>query len=83
MVINTYEEQMSIRESSPMSRTSIAVVVVLLCAAGYAYMQGWFNRSRPGTEIESDKISANQAVEQQNITKDAAQPTEPVPAPKL
>jgi hypothetical protein len=79
MVINTYEEQMSIRESSPMRRNSIAVVVVLLCAAGYAYMQGWFDRSRSGTEIESNKVSTNQAVEQQSNTKDAA---EPVPAPK-
>jgi hypothetical protein len=45
-------------------------------------MQGWFARSHPGTEIESNKISTNQAVEQQNITKDAAQATESVTEPK-
>ena len=73
---------MSIRERSPMSRTSITVVVVLLCAAGYAYMQGWFDWSRPGTEFESNKVSTNQAVEPQNTTKNAAQATEPVPQPK-
>jgi hypothetical protein len=73
---------MSIRERSPMSRTSITVVVVLLCAAGYAYMQGWFDRSRPGTEIESNKVSTNQTVEQQNTINDAAQVTEPVAEPK-
>jgi hypothetical protein len=68
-----------------MSRTSITVVVVLLFAAGYAYMQGWFDRSRPGTEIESNKVSTNQAVEQQNIAKDAVQamPQATEPAPEL
>jgi hypothetical protein len=65
-----------------MSRNSITVVVVLICAALYAYSQGWFDWSRPGTEIESTKVSTNQAVEQQNTTKNAAQATEPVPGPK-
>lgn len=51
---------MSIRERSPLSRTSITVVVVLLCAAWYAYSQGWFDWSRPGAEIESNNVSAGQ-----------------------
>jgi hypothetical protein len=48
-------------------------MVVLLFAAGYAYMQGWLDWSRPATEFESNKIRTNQTVEPQNTTKNAAQ----------
>ena len=42
---------MSIEEKVPMNRTSITiVVVVLLCAVGFAYSQGWFDWSSPGIE---------------------------------
>jgi hypothetical protein len=73
---------MSIQERSPMNRNSITVVVVLLCAAGYAYSQGWFDLSRPSAEIESNKVSTEQAVEQQSTNRNAADATEPVPEAK-
>jgi hypothetical protein len=63
---------MSIQQQSPMSRTSITVVFVLLCAVGFAYSQGWFDWSRPRTEIESNKVSTNQALEHQNTTEEDA-----------
>lgn len=54
---------MSSQQRSSMTRTWITVVVVLLCAAGFAYSQGWFDWSRSAAEIKSDKASANQALE--------------------
>ena len=61
---------MSIEEKVPMSRTSITiVVVVLLCAAGFAYSQGWFNWSSSGYELESNTVSTDQTIDPEN-TKD-------------
>ena len=58
---------MSIEEKVPMSRTSITiVVVVLLCAAGFAYSQGWFNWSSSGCELESNKVCTEQSIDQEN-----------------
>jgi hypothetical protein len=42
---------MSIRERFPMTRTSVTmVVVVVLCAGGFAYNHGWFNWTESGAE---------------------------------
>ncbi|MEX0612537.1 MAG: hypothetical protein WD738_15400 [Pirellulales bacterium] len=65
-----------------MDRKSITVViVVLLCAAGFAYSQGWFDWSRPGTEMESSKVSADQTLDQDKARgaadKVSEKPTEP------
>ena len=66
-----------------MSRTSITiVVVVLLCAAGYAYSQGWFDWSRPGTRSRATRSAPTRAVEQENTTENATQATEPCTATK-
>ena len=44
-----------------MDRKSITVVVVVvLCAAGFAYSQGWFSRSSVSSDTESNTITANQ-----------------------
>jgi hypothetical protein len=47
-----------------MSRTWITGVVVLLCGAGFAYSQGWFDWTRSGPEIESNKVSTSQVLDQ-------------------
>ena len=63
---------MSIEEKVPMSRTSITiVVVVLLCAAGFAYSQGWFNWSNSSYEVESDTVSTDQTIDQEKTKVDA------------
>jgi hypothetical protein len=56
---------MAIQEQRPMNRTSITVViVVLLCAASFAYSQGWLDWSRPSREvIESKKANVRQELE--------------------
>ena len=55
-----------------MNRKSVTVVVVVvLCAAGFAYSQGWFDRSSGGTETQGDTVSANQALDQDNTKADA------------
>ena len=67
-----------------MNRKSVTiVVVVVLCAAGFAYSQGWFDWSRPGTEIESNTVSASQALDQDKtkvdaepVTQDTAKPAD-------
>jgi hypothetical protein len=62
---------MAIQEPRP-NRTSITIfVVVLLCAASYAYSQGWFNWARPGDEaMESNKPSTSQKSETQRTNGD-------------
>ena len=66
---------MAIEEKVPMNRTSITiVVVVLLCAAGFVYSQGWFNWSSSGYEMESNKVSTEQTIDQE-ITNEDAQAT--------
>jgi hypothetical protein len=75
---------MSIKEQLPMNRTSITiVVVVLLCAAGFAYSQGWFNWSSAGTEMESNNVTASQALDQDKtgtktlqVTQETAEPAD-------
>ena len=55
---------MSVVEQKPMSRTSITIVVViLLCAAGLVYSQGWFGWSSPGMEMESNKVGTDQTID--------------------
>jgi hypothetical protein len=72
----------AIQEPRP-NRTSITIfVVVLLCAASYAYSQGWFNWARPGGEsMESNKPSTSQELEKQKTNGDTVpvtpQATEP------
>jgi hypothetical protein len=73
---------MSIEEKVPMNRTSITiVVVVLLCAAGFAYSQGWFNWSSSGYELESDKVSTDQTIDPENTKVDAARVTQQTKEP--
>jgi len=67
-----------------MDRKSITVVVVvLLGAAGFAYSQGWFDWSRPGTETQSNTVSADQALDQDKtkanavpVTQETAEPVD-------
>lgn len=62
---------MAIQEKRPMNRTSITVVVVvLLCAAGYAYSQGWLDWSRPTSE-KTDSNGANVSQELEKQKSDA------------
>jgi hypothetical protein len=79
---------MSVEEKVPMNRKTITiVVVVLLCAAGFVYSQGWFNWSNSGYEMESDSLDTEQTIDQesrqgvaspvtQNTNKPVATPTE-------
>ena len=55
-----------------MDRKSITVVVVvILCAIGFAYSYGWFSPSSVGSDTESDKVTANQTVDQEKTKEDA------------
>ena len=77
---------MSIEEKVPMNRTSITiVVVVLLCAAGFAYSQGWFDWSSPVIEMESNSVGTDQKIDSgenergcRALTKDTAKPADAV-----
>jgi hypothetical protein len=62
--INPKEKPMPLQRRFPVSRTSITAVVLLLFAVGYAYSQGWFDLSRSSAEIEREKVSTDQRVEQ-------------------
>jgi cell division protein FtsL len=73
---------MSIEEKVPMSRTSITIVVViLLCAAGFVYSQGWFNWSSSSYEVESDTVSTDQIIDQEKTKVDAAHVTQQTKEP--
>ena len=73
---------MAIQEPRP-NRTSITIVVVLLlCAGGYAYSQGWFNKARPVSEkMENNTTNDSQESELQRTNGDTVpitpQATEP------
>ena len=68
---------MSIEEKVPMSRKSITIVVlVLLCAAGFAYSQGWFGWSSSSYETESNEVSTEQRIDQEKMKDDAAPVTQ-------
>ena len=55
-----------------MDRKSITVVVVvILCAIGFAYSYGWFSPSSVSSDTESDKVTANQTVDQEKTKVDA------------
>ena len=55
-----------------MDRKSITIVAaVVLCAAWFAYSFGWFDWSRPGTETQSNTVSADQALDQDKTKADA------------
>ena len=65
-----------------MNRRSITVVVVIvLCAVGFAYGQGWLHWSRTGAEIESNKVGAHQALNQEKVKEDAVHATQHTAAP--
>ena len=73
---------MSIKEQGFTNRLSITIaVVVLLCAAGFAYSQGWFDWARPTAVIESDKVSADQMLDQDKSKDDAAKVTQATSEP--
>jgi hypothetical protein len=55
-----------------MDRKSITIViVVLLCAAWFAYSFGWFDRASPAAETPSNTVSADQALGQDKTNVDA------------
>jgi hypothetical protein len=58
---------MEIQEQRTANRTSITVVVLaLLCVAGYAYSQGWFDWSRLGSErTDGNNSNVSQELGQQ------------------
>ena len=73
---------MSMKEQVPTNRTSITVaVVILLCAVGFAYSQGWFDWSSPGAEVEMNNVSTSQTLDQEEAKTDAGQVTETVSEP--
>jgi hypothetical protein len=70
-----------------MNRRSITVVImVILCAVGFAYGQGWLDWSHTGAQLERDKVGTHQAPDQQKMKNDAVQvtpqATEPAAMPK-
>jgi hypothetical protein len=68
---------MSIVKQEPMSRTSITiVVVVLLCAAGFAYSQGWFNWSSSSYEMESNAVGTDQRIDPDKTNEDVTHVTQ-------
>ena len=73
---------MPIEQQAPMSRTSITIVVlVLLCAAGFAYSQGWFDWSNSSYETGSNEVGNQQRIDQENVNDDAAPLTQPAKEP--
>lgn len=73
---------MSIKDQLPVNRTSITmVVVVVLCAVGFAYGQGWFNWSNSGYEMESNKVGTDQSIDQEKNRDGAVQVTQTVSEP--
>ena len=63
---------MPVVEQVPMSRTTITIIaLVLLCAAVVAYSQGWFNWSSRDYEAQSNSVSANQALGDEDTNRDA------------
>ena len=65
-----------------MDRKSITVVAaVVLCAAWFAYSFGWFDWSRPSTETQSNKVSADQALDQEKMKANAEQVTQDTAEP--
>lgn len=68
---------MSVEEKVPMSRMSITIVVViLLCAAGFAYSQGWFNWTTTSYETGSNEVGTEQTVDQENVQGETAPVTQ-------
>ena len=60
-----------------MDRKSITVVVVvILCAVGLAYSQGWFGPSSVSSDTENDKVTTNQTVDQEKTNADSVRVTE-------
>jgi hypothetical protein len=54
------------------SRTYITLVlVVLLCAAGLAYSQGWFDWSSASNEMDGNKVGTSQTIDQENTNESA------------
>jgi hypothetical protein len=65
-----------------MDRRSITIViVVILCAVGFAYGQGWLRWSRTGAETESNKVGTHQALDQPKMKNDAVPLTPEAPHP--
>lgn len=74
---------MSVVEQKPMNMTrtyTTLAVVVLLIATALAYSQGWFNRSSSSYEMDSNRGSEEQAVDQQ-AEMGAAPVTQPTTGP--
>ena len=65
-----------------MNRRSITmVVVVVLCAVGFAYSQGWLHWSHAGTAIESNKVNAHQELSHDKVKENTVPATQQAEAP--
>jgi hypothetical protein len=54
-----------------MNRQAITfVVVVVLCAIGWAYSQGWLGGMRSGIEIERERVGTEQTIGEENANMD-------------
>jgi hypothetical protein len=57
-------------------RTITIVIVVILCAVGFAYGQGWLHWSRADAKTENNKADTHQASDQHSM-KNVAPPLTP------
>jgi hypothetical protein len=74
---------MSVVQQTPMktSRTYLTLaVVVVLCAAGLAYSQGWFNWTSSRYEVDGNKVGTEQSIDQ-NAEMDVVPVTQPTTNP--
>lgn len=73
---------MSIEKQIPENRTPITIAVVLVvCAIGLAYSQGWFDWSSPAAETEINNVSTSQALGQEETQADVLQVTKTASEP--
>jgi hypothetical protein len=57
---------MEIKQQAPMNRTTVTIVgVVLLCGAGLAYSQGWFDSLTSSFGGESNRGGTEQLIEKE------------------
>jgi hypothetical protein len=73
---------MTIEKQTPMNRTSLTVVgLVLLFAAWIAYGQGWFDWARSSSEMERNQPGSDQTLEEGPQNEAAARFTQASPGP--
>ena len=57
------------------------VVVVVLCVVAFGFSKGWFSPSSPSSDTQSNKDSANQALDQDQANEDVAEVAETTTEP--